>query len=382
MEHIRNFLWFCSGAVFTMLKKSPTEASKYVGIGGTVFFTGLLAAFSGGYALFTVFENGWFAILFALIWGLLIFNLDRFIVSSMRKGKSSWSNWKVALPRLVMAVILAVVISKPLELKIFEREINRQLDEEKIIAMADSKMKVKEVYPETAALQAKIETLKTEIETAKSFRDQKQEEYDLERFGTKTPGTSGIVGLGSNARKKEEQLDKAQQQYEALQEFNQTQILDAEARIGQYEQMVQNQFEQQQQGIAQFDGLAARMEALSVLTTNSKAMATAHVFILLLFIAIETAPIFVKLISPIGPYDRWLMLHETEVQIHQEEVLTLSQEKSKARIHYFMATHHPENELKIDQKLKTKKAEVSAETTAAETYWGKWGQNQVEGVIG
>jgi hypothetical protein len=52
----------------------------------------------------------------------MIFNLDRFIVSGMRKRTSSWSEWKLAFPRLVLAVLLAFVISKPLELKIFEKQ--------------------------------------------------------------------------------------------------------------------------------------------------------------------------------------------------------------------------------------------------------------------
>jgi hypothetical protein len=37
-------------------------------------------------------------------------------------------NW--CLPRLVLAVILAIVISKPLELKIFEKEIAQKVEEQ------------------------------------------------------------------------------------------------------------------------------------------------------------------------------------------------------------------------------------------------------------
>src|SRR5690606_22700365 len=127
MNKIKAFLWFCSGAFIPLVKRSPSESNKYVGIGGAVLFTGVLAALSAGYALYTIFESIGTAILFAILWGLLIFNLDRFIVSSMRKRNSVWSEWKLAIPRLVLAVLLALVISKPLELKIFEKEINRKL---------------------------------------------------------------------------------------------------------------------------------------------------------------------------------------------------------------------------------------------------------------
>src|SRR5690606_14236365 len=120
-----------------LIKRSPSESNKYVGIGGAVLFTGILAAVSAAYALYTIFESIGTAMLFALLWGLLIFNLDRFIVSSMRKRNSVWSEWKLAIPRIALAVLLALVISKPLELKIFEKEINRKLDEGKTLAIIE-----------------------------------------------------------------------------------------------------------------------------------------------------------------------------------------------------------------------------------------------------
>ena len=122
MNNLRNFFWFCSGANQNLLKRCPTESSKYVGIGATVFFTGVLAAISAGYALYTVFESFWGSFFFGLVWGGMIFNLDRFIVCSMKKRGNFWQEFKVAVPRLFLAILLALVISKPLELKIFEKE--------------------------------------------------------------------------------------------------------------------------------------------------------------------------------------------------------------------------------------------------------------------
>ncbi len=127
MQHLTTFFWICSGADIAILKKCPTEKSKYVGIGATVFFTGLFAALAGGYAMYTVFDNAWIAGVSGLIWGLLIFNLDRFIVSSMRKEGKFSRELFMALPRILLAILISVVIAKPLELKIFEKEINAEL---------------------------------------------------------------------------------------------------------------------------------------------------------------------------------------------------------------------------------------------------------------
>ena len=89
MRKITRFFWFCSGAHIDTLKKYPVEHNKYVGIGATIFFTALFASMSGGYAMYFVFSGSafavGFAILFGLIWGTAIFNMDRYIVGSNNK---------------------------------------------------------------------------------------------------------------------------------------------------------------------------------------------------------------------------------------------------------------------------------------------------------
>ncbi|MFT6971571.1 MAG: hypothetical protein ACJAXX_002145, partial [Roseivirga sp.] len=128
MQQLKEFFWFCAGVNRSLIKRCPTDTSKYTGIGAAVFFTGLLAALSGGYAIFTVFDSVGWAIGFGLLWGLIIFNLDRFIVSTMRKQKKAFARELLtASPRIVLAIMLAIVISKPLELKIFSKEIDRKL---------------------------------------------------------------------------------------------------------------------------------------------------------------------------------------------------------------------------------------------------------------
>jgi hypothetical protein len=71
------------------------------------------------------------------------------------------------------------------------------------------------------------------------------------------------------------------------------------------------------------NGPAARMDALSNITSKSNAIWLANWFIILLFIAVETAPVFVKLISPRGPYDHLLLIEERGIEnIMYEQVAT------------------------------------------------------------
>src|SRR5690606_14518204 len=156
MKSIRDFFWFCSGANRSLLMRCPSESEKYAGIGATVFFTGLFASLSANYALFTVFDNPWSAALFWLIWGAMIVNLDRYIVSSVAKKDKFWPEFKLLLPRLGLAVLLALVISKPLELKIFEKEINRKLDVKKAEEVVKAKEAIRMGQPEFGEIERQI----------------------------------------------------------------------------------------------------------------------------------------------------------------------------------------------------------------------------------
>src|SRR6218665_2222864 len=132
MNSISRFLWFCSGAHIATLEKHPTDHNKYIGIGATIFFTGLFAALSGGYAMYFVFKGDDLAVIFALIfgflWGAAIFNMDRYIVSSINKSASTNKQILQATPRILLAVMIGMVISRPLELKIFDKEIKERLN--------------------------------------------------------------------------------------------------------------------------------------------------------------------------------------------------------------------------------------------------------------
>lgn len=110
---LNEFLWICAGVNRKILRQCPTDYAKYAGIGGTILFTALMAMLSGGYAMSTIFtdENKEpiipVAILFGVFWGLLIFNLDRFIVNTMYSdGKHTISKdeFIAGLPRIIIAI--------------------------------------------------------------------------------------------------------------------------------------------------------------------------------------------------------------------------------------------------------------------------------------
>lgn len=144
---LRRFFIFCSGAASDIIAECPeSEKNKFASIGATVFLTALLAFVSGGYALYTIFLGEKYAfssaIIFGLIWACVIFNLDRYIVSSLRKEGNLKRELGYAAPRFILAFFISLVIAKPLEVRIFASRIGRQVLEDKRKKMFEDKKMV------------------------------------------------------------------------------------------------------------------------------------------------------------------------------------------------------------------------------------------------
>lgn len=293
---VKEFFWMCSGADPDILQDCPkSEQIKYAGIGGTVFFTAVMAFVSSAYALYTVFDNVYMAVLFGLVWGLLIFNLDRFIVSTIKKRDSFWKELLQASPRIILALIIAVVISKPLELKIFEKEIDQVLLERK------NQMTLNNQDQITAQFAAEIQRVESEIQSIKDgVTDKEKEVNDLyDTYISEAEGTQGTmkIGKGPVYKEKREKHDAQLKELQALKEQSNEQIAVREENLRQLRIDQKERLDASQPIIDGFDGLMARIEALGALPWFPS------FFILLLFMAIETAPVFAKVMAPKGAYD-------------------------------------------------------------------------------
>ncbi len=100
--------------------------------------------------------------------------------------------------------------------------------------------------------------------------------------------------------------------------------------------------------------MAARIDALDRLGSRSNAIYLASIFIMLLFIAIETAPIFTKLISPRSPYDHLLNEHEHVYEMAAKESITVraNEVKNRLRTHTEVGIHQ------TTADIAAKKAEI------------------------
>lgn len=347
MEKLKQFFWLCSGAHNELLKKCPTESSKYVGIGATVFFTGIFAAIACAYALYTVFDNVWTSIAFGIVWGLMIFNLDRYIVSSMRKEGNVKKELLTAFPRIILAVLISLIIAKPLEMKIFSKEIQGELTimEQQTRTAQESEIRMR-YQQEQERLNNEIAVLKKEIADKTIKRDELMKLAQEEADGT---GGTKKRNAGPIYKIKKADADRVDHELAELTKQNESLIREKVTALSTNDSLVAaeiNALEKQR-----LDGPAARMEALSRLTEKSAAIALANWFIILLFIAVETAPVFVKLISPQGPYDHLLKIEEHGFEGQRIEELAKTNAAIKERNEKLSQTEKEYIKDKLDLKL-------------------------------
>lgn len=313
-----HFLWWCSGAYQDLLKECPSEHVKYAGLGGVLLATFALAGLSAGYAVYSVFNEPLWAILFAVVWGLIIFNFDRFLVSTMRKyGVSRRKQLWMAAPRIALALLIGFTIARPLELKIFEKEIDVQITANRhtkilrndSLLRAEDKAKLDDAQQERSRLTARQFALQDSLSRL-------QQAYIAEADGT---GGSGRRGIEQLTRLKQEAYNNALlRATPELQEL-QPKIAYQDSLIrqtGAGQEIRRKEYESQ---VTSDVGFLERNKALSDLAGHETSVFWAMLLISLLIILIETGPILSKLIMNSGPYDLALANLELKQMAAAEE---------------------------------------------------------------
>jgi hypothetical protein len=365
IRRIERIFWWASGAKIDILEKLPTEHSKYTGIGGTIIFTALMASFAGGYAFFTAFKDIALSIFFGLFWGSLIFNLDRYIVSTfgVGDGKKTISRQELieASPRLIMAILLGFVIATPLELKLFEKEINAQISQE--IAVVDSTIiHIGLNDPIQKGYISRIKHLNSNIEKRRKIIDEK---YDTWQKATKDKNDewnlgkfSGIRGKGGyyNDLKKiadnaEIEYTRIKKEYSDLNKKDLIEITKLTKKLNEREKENRSEIENKRTIQAQNDGLMARLKALNHLTKDNPSLLFTRWLITLLFIFIEIAPMLFKMMMEEGPYDYTINKIKHDIKVRRlQEISNINE-----NINFDLRIHSEKNQQRLTQELEANK---------------------------
>lgn len=320
---LKKFFWFCGGADISILDRAEcsTEHNKYAGIGSTVLLTAVLASISGGYAMFTVFRRYPQTIAFGILWGVLIFNLDRYIVLSMRAERAgNRRRILTALPRLVLALLISIVVTVPLELKIFDREIKEALITINNAKFAEKQKQADDIYNSNDSIKtraAEIDRLRREINEAEETYRDLENQATLEANGK---GGSGHRGMREQYTRLQGLADAARIAWETKQRAleNRQAEYDNDPEVKRLRDQKVSSLKEARNATQENTGILARLNALHGLMLSQRSTLVAFCLLALLFLTLETAPVVVKLLSARGPYDAFLEAKEAEVVAREE----------------------------------------------------------------
>jgi len=126
MKQLNNILFWASGARISILDKiTEYEKRKFQLIGVSLLISAFVSIISAFYAILLISQNTLSSLLIGLMWGLMVTNLNRLLISSIiynHKSRQKKLYW--FLPSLLLSIIIAITMAVPLQLKLFEREIN------------------------------------------------------------------------------------------------------------------------------------------------------------------------------------------------------------------------------------------------------------------
>jgi hypothetical protein len=341
----RIFCW-CSGSRLYIIKQCPTDYNKFFGIGMIVFLTGIMASLTGGYAVFTVFRSPYIATIFGLFWGTVIFFLDWYLVSSLRKEKKPGKELMFASLRIILAIFISIIISKPLELKMFESEIDQVLEIQKREHAINYGTLVNKEFVEISKLEKENADLYLEIKTKEAAR-KKLFDMIIEEAEGRSPTLR--MGKGPVYFEKKLEYDRTDQELKNLSLYNLNRIESNNKTISSLKQLRNRQIERGNVINQKSDGLLARLDAIGTLTNQNRTISIVNWFIILLFMCIECLPILVKLMSNRGPYDEILESEELQKTLKTQKKVNDSQTES----HSYLEISKLRNKERTEATLKS-----------------------------
>lgn len=328
--YVQRFFWWCAGADRDILNNCPrSERIKHTGYGSLVLVPAGLAFIAMSYAISTFTQDKSKYLFIGVVWALVVFAFDRFIVSSFRK-ENTISKDLISVPflaRLIFAVLIGFVIAHPLVMFIFEESIIGKLDQKQrtdiqnISTLYDNQ--VKPLDDKKVALDQDIANLRSQKDV-----ELREREGDL------------IKAIGPRRyRRRASEIRRITQRIISERDANieklNTQKKDLDVKIGEIEQARKAAL----QKYTQPRDYLARENALSDLADESFTVRWTQRLLIFLFVFIDTLPITFKVTTRKEAYDYLIESvnkrasdeSKTDDKIH-EQMLKEITERQKDRI--------------------------------------------------
>jgi hypothetical protein len=359
MSGISDFLAWLGGADLETLGKAPRDRGRFVQMGCVLLTTSGIAGLSMTFAIHnTMHLPVPIALIYGILWGLVILNLDRFLVLSMGSTRNVKRLIGIAIPRLLMAVVVSLVVSTPITLEIFHNDIYATMttmnlaqstqvagDEAKSAlqtevnalqgkinddqGILDGKLPDTVTSAQLQTAQSQVNQLGPQVAAAKTVEINAYATWQCELYGDDCDEGSGKAGAGPIAQAKGAIYQQDVQAYNTLEgqyQAAQKALASAQHSLGQAQKAATARYQKQaqqalpslrsqlataqaqlasQNASAQYNtanntGLLRQLEALFQASSGNPALLLAHLTVAALFFLIELLPVVVKLLLNLG----------------------------------------------------------------------------------
>ena len=221
-------------------------------------------------------------------------------------------NYSQDFPRIIIAIFLGIVISTPLEMKIFEDRIESQIVKDNIERTNITRVAATEGNKPLIDRRDTLDAERKEIVARLSFAN---EELKKEAEGS---ALSGKSGHGPIYKDKEAYRDAIQTELTQWDEAHQEELKEIRNQIAINSTKTNEDISKSNEE----KGFCVRYEAFSNIKKENAAVRIVSLFIMLLFIIIETAPTLFKMMIASGPYDE--LLNEEMERKKAQAILNVS----------------------------------------------------------
>ena len=398
---MKKFLLTVAGTNMAILARAPRDEAKQASLGGVVLMTAGLAALSSAFAMHMALHASLpVSIAVGLLWGVAIGNLDRWLITATPRQSTVMQNIRMAAPRLLLALVIGMVVSTPLTLQIFDKEIEAELTVMKLEEQAafEERINTDPRYRDIPKQRARIAELKQFIAQGGAadavlshpeVKEISQELSSVEKALTRAEqavicereGTcgSGRMGAGPASAEKETVRDRLLDQREQLRaaleakkaevrssadaslqkaRLNaQTELESLTATVQRSQAARDSESANNAAAVNDGDGLLARLKALHRIGEDDTTLLLAHLALFLFFTSIECLPILVKLMLALGKPS----LYEQLMAMADEE----QYERARLEAHAAQRTREMETETALDSLESRLRSQAEAETEAA-----------------
>jgi hypothetical protein len=298
-----SLFWF-SGARRDVLDQCPSERNLYNALGLAVLLTALMSgvalAIVVGYILQIPPIQLWPV---AVMWGLVIGNLDRQlqILSTSKRLLLAF------IPRILISLVIGILIAEPLMLRIFQPEINNQLQQNVQQEIQKQTTAIADYYaPQIQLDQKKISAIGHQERTLKLQILQYEFLASCESTETNC-STTGKLGCGSFCHHYQQLTRDAQDQLKSLVPLDIREVKVLEAQIQNLTTTQANQKQQAMAGINGSRGLIAREDALAQIVHAHTGVLYEIWLIRIALVLLDLLPLIIKylhLAFGIASYER------------------------------------------------------------------------------